>query len=140
MLTAVELSNLLRRKGYKVTPQRLAIYAALASVKTHPTAETLYKMLQPSNPAMSLATVYKTMDIFHKINAVRVLSTGEDSFRYDADMSEHYHLQCDVCGAVNDVELMSTQQITSEVEQKSGYRIHRREFYFFGVCPKCRKE
>ena len=45
----------------------------------------LYNKLQPKFPAMSFATVYKTVEILHDINVIQVLNTGEDSFRYDAN-------------------------------------------------------
>ena len=58
MLTSQELTNLLRERGYKVTPQRLAVYEALADETWHPNAEMLFNKLQPKFPAMSFATVY----------------------------------------------------------------------------------
>ena len=47
MLTSQELTNLLRERGYKVTPQRLAVYEALADETWHPNAEMLFNKLQP---------------------------------------------------------------------------------------------
>ena len=139
MLTSQELSQLLREQGYKVTPQRLAVYTALADETWHPSAETLFAKLQPLYPNMSFATVYKTMEILRRIRAVRVLSTGEDSFRFDANMSEHQHLQCTACGEVEDVMVPEVEAITAGIECRSGYSIQRRELYFYGLCPKCRK-
>ena len=105
MLTSQELTNLLRERGYKVTPQSLAVYEALSDETWHPNAEMLFNKLQPKFPAMSFATVYKTVEILHDINVIQILNTGEDSFRYDADVSEHYHLRCLKCGAVDDALL-----------------------------------
>ena len=142
MLTRQELSTLLRERGYKVTPQRLAVYEALSDETWHPNAEMLFRKLQPKFPAMSFATVYKTVEILHDIKAIHVLNTGEDSFRYDADVSEHSHLRCLQCGAVDDA-LMDEgirKQLTQSVEMQSGYQISGRQFYFFGLCPKCIKQ
>ena len=139
MLEIENVTQILRDNGFKVTPQRLAVYEALAATEMHPNAEMLYNILQPQYPTMSLATVYKTMDIFAGIGLVQILNTGEDSFRYDADISEHYHLRCLKCGAVDDA-LMDDGvklQLTQDVEKQSGYTISRRQFYFFGLCPKC---
>lgn len=141
MLTSQELSNLLRGRGYKVTPQRLAVYEALADETWHPNAEMLFKKLQPRFPAMSFATVYKTVEILQDIDVIQILNTGEDSFRYDADVSEHYHLRCLKCGNVDDARMDENiqKQLTGEVEKASGYSISRRQFYFFGLCPTCAK-
>ena len=45
MLTNSELTAILRENGYKVTPQRLAVYETLAATHEHPSAEMLYKTL-----------------------------------------------------------------------------------------------
>lgn len=140
MLSNQELTTILRDHGYKVTPQRLAVYEALAEETWHPNAEMLYNKLQPKFPAMSFATVYKTVEILHKIQVIQVLNTGEDSFRYDADVSEHFHLRCLKCGAVEDAFLADkVKTLTAQVEEASGYSISGRQFYFFGECPRCRK-
>ena len=69
----MDIAAVLRENGYKVTPQRLAVYEVVNQNTTHPNAEAIYKTLQPKYPFMSLATVYKTMEIFAKIGVVQVL-------------------------------------------------------------------
>lgn len=139
MLDSQQLSDVLRANGYKVTPQRLAVYEALAAMKTHPNAEMLYSVLQPKYPSMSFATVYKTVEILHKINVIQILNTGEDSMRYDADTSIHHHIQCISCGRVDDLNDLDSLALVKEAERLSGYDIAGHQFYFFGVCPDCKK-
>lgn len=141
MLTSQELTNMLRKHGYKVTPQRLAVYEALADETWHPNAEMLYKKLQPKFPAMSFATVYKSIEILHAINVIRILNIGEDSYRYDAKVQEHYHLCCLKCGRIDDIVIDEKlkEQLTALAESESGYDISSRKFFFYGVCPHCRK-
>ncbi len=103
LLTPSEVTDILRRNKKKVTPQRLAVYAALADTTEHPTAETLYKELRADYPTMSLATVYKSLDAFCEIGIVRELNMGEEAFRYDADISPHPHIRCMSCDRVADV-------------------------------------
>lgn len=140
MLNNQELTALLRQNGYKVTPQRLAVYEALANTKQHPSAEMLFGTLQPKYPSMSFATVYKTVEILNKLGLIQIINTGEDSFRYDADISEHSHVQCTVCGHVDDVPALNDRSLVVKVEEASGYSIDKHQFYFFGVCEKCRKK
>ena len=135
-----EQTALLRQNGYKVTPQRLAVYEALANTKQHPSAEMLFGTLQPKYPSMSFATVYKTVEILNKLGLIQIINTGEDSFRYDADISEHSHVQCTVCGRVDDVPALNDRSLVVKVEEASGYSIDKHQFYFFGVCEKCRKK
>ena len=60
----------------------MAIYNALCNTKAHPNAEMIFNKLQPYYPTMSLATIYKTVDILHEIGLINILNVGEDSFRY----------------------------------------------------------
>ena len=98
MFSGTEVTDLLRDKGFKATPQRLAIYEALASTTEHPNADMLYQKLTPKYPTMSLATVYKTLDILCTVGLAQELNVGEDAFRYDANTSNHPHVRCTVCG------------------------------------------
>ena len=134
------ITELLRGNGFKVTPQRLAVYEALANTKEHPNAEMIFNSLQESYPTMSLATVYKTIDILHEIGLVQILNAGEDSFRYDADVSDHAHLRCIECGRVDDIFDIDTTKFTAEIQNATQYQLVGQQFYFYGVCPACRKE
>lgn len=131
------VTSLLRDKGFKVTPQRLAIYNALAATKAHPSAEMIYNELQPVYPTMSLATVYKTIEILKELELVQVLNVGEDSFRYDADTSNHPHIRCMSCGRVDDLHGVDSSDFIGKISAQTDYTILGQQFYFYGVCPKC---
>jgi Fur family peroxide stress response transcriptional regulator len=134
------ITSLLRDKGFKVTPQRLAIYNMLSSTRSHPNAEMIFNELQAMYPTMSLATVYKTMEILREIGLVQVLNAGEDSFRYDAVMTNHPHVRCTECGQVEDVPDVNIDEFVNEVSQRTKYQIAGQQFYFYGVCPACQQK
>ena len=134
------ITELLRGNGFKVTPQRLAVYDVLANTKEHPNAEMIFSSLQSTYPTMSLATVYKTIDILQEIGLVQILNAGEDSFRYDADMSKHAHVRCVACGRVDDVFDLDTEKFAGEIERDTSYRLIGQQFYFYGVCPACQQK
>jgi Fur family peroxide stress response transcriptional regulator len=131
------VTSLLRDKGFKVTPQRLAIYQVLANTKAHPSAEMIFTQLQPSYPTMSLATVYKTIEILKEIGLVQILNVGEDSFRYDANINSHCHICCMSCGRVDDLEGIDSDDFVAKVADKTEYQLSGQQFYFYGVCPEC---
>ena len=136
-MAETKITGLLREKGFKVTPQRLAIYKVLANTKAHPSAEMIFSQLQPLYPTMSLATVYKTVDILREIGLIQVLNAGEDSFRYDADISMHPHVRCLQCGRVDDLHDVDFGDFVAKVAQKTPYRLTSQQFYFYGICPAC---
>ena len=140
MLEMQSVTRILRENGFKVTPQRLAVYEALSKAYNHPNAEMLYSMLQPDYPTMSLATVYKAMDIFSELGLVQVLNVGEDRYRYDAETVSHPHIRCVSCNRVDDVFDIGDEFLLDTVSAKSGYELTGRQLYFFGRCPECRKK
>ena len=133
------ITEMLRSNGFKVTPQRLAVYEVLSNTKEHPNAEMIFSSLQATYPTMSLATVYKTIDILNEIGLVQILNAGEDSFRYDADTSEHAHVRCVDCGKVEDLYDLDVEKFNKGIEKNTHYKLVGQQFYFYGVCPDCQK-
>ena len=140
MLTSQSLAGILRNSGFKVTPQRLAVYEALSKTKAHPNAEAIYNELQPHYPTMSLATVYKTLDILSEIGLIQILNVGEESFRYDANTDSHPHVRCMACGRVDDIFDVDDAAFMDKIAEKTAYRISGKQFYFYGICPECQKK
>ncbi|MBE6025103.1 MAG: transcriptional repressor [Cellulosilyticum sp.] len=134
----LELTAILKEHGLKVTPQRLSIFKMLRNTCIHPSAETIYKALQEEHPTMSLATVYKTLDTFVQHGLVQQLNLGEDSYRYDADTSEHSHVQCINCKSVVDLPpLKHISDLRDEVHESTGFALSHEQLYFYGTCVKC---
>lgn len=132
-----DVTAILRERGFKVTPQRLAIYKVLCETTEHPSAEMIFSKLQPYYPTMSLATVYKTIDILREIGLVQILNVGEDSFRYDANVTNHPHIRCMSCKRVDDMYDIDSSAFIDQVKEKTAYRLTDQQFYFYGICPKC---
>lgn len=140
MLEEKEVTDLLREKGFKVTPQRLAVYKVLSKTTVHPNAETIYNELQPQYPTMSLATVYKTLDILSELGLVQILNVGEESFRYDANTDSHPHVHCMTCGRVDDIFGVDDAEFLDKIAAKTAYRLSGKQFYLYGICPECQKK
>lgn len=136
------IEEILRAKKIKVTPQRMAVYSILKKTDTHPNVEMIYQRLKPDYPAMSLATVYKTVDILKKVGLIQELSVGEGGLRYDANIKPHSHIFCEVCGKVDDVEQYPLDELQNhflfeKVKKETGYDVTLVQLYFFGKCPQC---
>lgn len=134
------IHELLRSKGMKVTPQRIAILNMLMNTKAHPTAEAIFKALEPTNPTMSLATVYKTLDSFSNAEIIQVLSIDGESLHYDYDTSFHPHIICRKCGSVCDININVSDEINSivnKISDETKYDIDKEQLFFYGLCEDC---
>ena len=129
-----QLAEILKEKGLKVTPQRLAVYSALINTNTHPSAETIYQTLLNDNPSISLATVYKSAKL------VKELNVCSEHSNYDADTSKHQHIVCTKCQRVFDIHCDNSNIDYNKIEEQSGFKIVDETITFYGLCSNCQKE
>ena len=79
MKTVAELTDLFRREGLRVTPQRQAIFGLLQNEETHPTVEALYDQARLDMPTISLKTVYQTVHDLEALGEVFLGNLDGDS-------------------------------------------------------------
>ena len=92
----------LREKGLKVTPQRIAIYDAVANLKIHPTAENVADVIKKDHPGISVGTVYKVLNVLVENGLLKKVKSDKDIMRYDAMMEHHHHLYCSNTDRIED--------------------------------------
>lgn len=130
----------LRSRGYRITPQRLAILKILAESRGHPSVESIYKEVKAAFPTTSLATIYKTLTLLKELGQVLELGFADWGSRYDGNRPfPHPHIICTQCGAIVDPENESMSVMTQEMAQASGFKITHHRLDFFGLCPQCQK-
>ena len=122
----------------KYSRQRELIYTYLMSTKAHPTAETVYTAVREQCPNISLGTVYRNLTFLEQQGKIIKLSMGEDSERFDADTSRHYHFRCRCCGSVSDLKMMSLKHIEVIAGENFDGVIEDHMAYFTGICGECK--
>jgi len=109
-----QLMKELRMKGYKVTPQRMAICELVLNSKDHPTAEQVYISLKKKYPAISLATVYQVLHLLTEMGMLQELGFSGWNARYDPNVEPHINVVCKECGKVVDY---SDQSVTKKIKE-----------------------
>lgn len=130
--------NALRRNQHKLTPQRLAIARVLAASEGHPSAEMVFGRLKDDFSTMSLATVYRNIQLIKSLGEVLELGFADGSNRYDGNKPyPHPHLVCTQCGRIMDPDLESLGEMKAELARATGYEVLTHRLDFFGICPDC---
>jgi Fur family peroxide stress response transcriptional regulator len=136
-----ELTERLRERNYRITPQRLAILDILALSDGHPSAEHIYDQIKEEFPTTSLATVYKTIAMLKEMNEVLELGFADDSNRYDGGKPyPHTHLICVKCRDIIDPEVEGLEILPRQIAQRAGFQLVGHRFDIYGVCPRCQSE
>lgn len=126
----------LRKDGFRITPQRVAIVDHVLNTDSHPSAEELHAAVRKKHPMVSLATVYKTLELLKKKGLVRELDFPAGA-RYDSNVEEHVNLVCVKCGRIDDVDESSLGELESRVAKKARYSILGGRFELYGYCSQC---
>jgi len=134
MRSPAELTEAFRARGLKITPQRQAIFRVLHDSETHPTAEAVYATVSTEMPAISLRTVYQTLNDLAEMGELQALDLGTGSARFDPNVADHHHLVCDGCGHVVDVDCDISALATSS---HHGFHVERTQVIFRGRCASC---
>jgi Fur family peroxide stress response transcriptional regulator len=130
----------LRSKGYKVTPQRLAICKLILSSKGHPSADQIYREIRKAYPTISLATVYYTLDLMKNLDLVHELGFSDRSSRYDPNVSPHVNIICPRCGEIRDYETANVKKLWSQIIADVGLTPLRQRLDIYKFCDKCSRK
>jgi len=135
-LTSEALTALLRARGRRSTRQRRAVYASLVRRADHPTADRLLHHVRRRVPGLSLATVYKTLEVLVRVGAAGRIADSDGIWRYDARTDLHDHRRCVRCGRMEDVDLPHRPDRIADIAG-SGFRIAGYRLEIFGHCALC---
>jgi Fe2+ or Zn2+ uptake regulation protein len=96
-IEAEQLRQIFAHHGLRTTRQRESVYRALAGCRDHPTAEQLLALVHMTDPEVSQATIYNTLDTLVDCGLANRLpaTTNGGACRYDADTGEHVHMVLD---------------------------------------------
>lgn len=89
-----EVRDKLRHIGVKVTPQRIAVYQALAEL-CHASVEEVIVKVASQHPTITIATVYNVLDCFAERGVITRLNTPKGKMYYDISTHDHHHIIAD---------------------------------------------
>jgi len=136
-LTHDHIRTLFKERGLKLTPQRVAIYKALAETPCHPTAADLYAQVARDYPMISHNTVYYTLSSLRAAGLVKEVNYWHDQARFDANVKSHHHLICLGCRTISDIENQALNRLTASSAIPKEFQVIDHQVEFYGYCQKC---
>ena len=114
----------LRRRGYRVTAQRLAIAKIVfENIKKHPSFMEIVEAVRKSMPSISPSTIYNNLQLLEQLGFIRSFDIAGET-RYD-EAKPHINLVCLDTGEIIDIEdedilrnvLRAASKYTSDVRE-----------------------
>jgi len=123
----------------RMTNQREMILRELKKSKKHLTADELYERVKKFMPRISLATVYRNLEILSDVNMIRKLEISGRQKRFDSELEDHDHIYCVKCHRIENLDIGKKDVKLDDVDMK-GYAVTGRRLEVTGICPKCQKK
>ena len=131
----MEKTALLQKYNLKATPQRLEIVNVL-SIHGHMSINELYSTLLVKFPSISLATIYKNINIMLEKGFLLEVKLSDQKNVFELVKNNHSHVVCLKCTDIIDIDL-NIEAILHEVKSISDYKIESNSLIFNGICPRC---
>lgn len=132
------LAAALQGAGYKLTSPRLAVLCVLERGLCHASPQEVFEQGCELYPALGLSTVYRTLDILTELGLARPAYLGDAAQRFTLHHGQrHYHLVCDGCGAITDVDEAQVTDLASHIAASQGFQPRGHYLEIYGLCQLC---
>ncbi|NLN65315.1 MAG: transcriptional repressor [Clostridiaceae bacterium] len=140
-----ELSQLLRKKGYKITSQRKAVLdVVIENDGEHLSSQEIYELVKKKHPDVGIATIYRTLPVLEELGFVYAVDLEDGCIRYELNrvdqLHRHHHLLCERCGKVTEVKDDLLDEIEAKIYKNYGFTIKDHRVKFYGICAECQRK
>jgi len=141
MATYSDMAASLREVGYRLTPQRMMILAAIHHSEGHVTAEAIHERVKEQYPFVDISTVYRTLQLLKKLRLITETDLGEGVVEYElSERGRHHHLVCRQCGKTAPLDDSFLMPLADRLQEVHGFTADLEHFAIFGICAACRKD
>ena len=137
MSCAEQYTSQLRARGFRMTPQRLAILHVLHHSGGHLSPVEVYEQVSRDLPGLTETTVYRTLEFLAENGLAHTTRTHSGHLVYEIAKQSHHHLVCRKCGVEIRIDHALLAPVYDELEASSGFRFIDSHVTFFGLCPEC---
>ncbi len=111
-------------RGLRLSGRRRVVLRVLDEATDHPCAEEIHDRAVALDPEISLATVYRTLNMLAKAGLLSRLALGDHRTRYEEAGPEHHEHLIDVqTGQVREFRDEGIEALVRQVAAELGYRL-----------------
>ena len=137
-VTSTSFVERLRNQGYRLTPQRHLILEVIRQARDHVTPEQVYNAVHAQNPAISRATIYRTLDFLCEMRLVVAMQWGGHTYYEIAGETPHHHLICRSCGRMLSLDNALLADLIAAFARRHYFPIDLDHVALFGLGADCR--
>lgn len=124
----------------KQSKQRDLILNYMKTISGHVSAEEVFEDMNRDEKAVSLATIYRNLNILVQMHEIKKIAHPVYGYVYDKTCNPHYHLHCTICDQLYDFPYPYMLELDDKMEQEFGLKVYSHNTIFEGVCEQCQKK
>ena len=135
----VNASNeMLRKRGYRLTPQRFMIMSVIQEANQHLSVEQIAERVQERNPYVSLSTIYRTLELLRELGLIRENRLPGEQPRYEmAEGQAHHHLVCRHCRTILHLDQGLLGNLPEKLQEEYQFHGLTLDLVASGYCNTC---
>ncbi len=106
-----------------MTAPRRTILKVLDEAEDHPSVEDVYERAKAADPSISMATVYRTLNMLDEMGVVVRHEFKENFARYELNTEHHHHLIDIENGEVIEFQNQEIEDMKADIARKLGYEL-----------------
>lgn len=131
-------NELLRKRGYRLTPQRHMILSVIQESGEHLSIDQITERVQERNPYVSLSTVYRTLELLIKLGLVREVHLPGEQPHYEvAEGHAHHHLVCRRCHTTIHLDQSLLGNLHEQLQKEYHFHNLTLDLVAAGYCTSC---
>jgi Fur family transcriptional regulator, ferric uptake regulator len=131
--------QVLRDKGYRLTPQRELVLSAVNRLG-HATPDEILAAVREQSSAVNISTVYRTLELLEELELVRHAHLTDRAPTYHSTVTPaHVHLVCRGCGRVLEARPDEFDGWQASLRERHGFEADLGHLTVFGRCEECRE-
>jgi Fur family ferric uptake transcriptional regulator len=136
-----DTTQLLAQKGLKSTKQRNAVLSVLQQADEPLTVDAIFMQMRETQVSVSLATVYRMLDLFSEKGLVTksVTSANRATALYQLAGQHTTHvLRCMRCHTTVPIQHCPLKELEEYLRKQTDFEIKGHSLEVYGLCPQCR--
>lgn len=145
MANQIDFKVFLKEKGYKFTTQRRVILNVLIdNAGKHLTCEDVYEIVKETNPEIGIATVYRTLLLFDRLDIIYKIDLDDSRNRYEVNLYHDNHINhnliCTKCGKIQTLDNEIIEKLRKELKRKYDFEVKNNKIKIYGYCKECKEK
>lgn len=128
----------LRRRGYRLTPQRQLVLEAVDRLE-HATPDDILTEVRRTAGGVNISTVYRTLDLLEELGLISHAHLGGHGAPtyHLAERHDHMHLKCRDCKQVIEAHVDVAEPFRARLRELFGFDTDMTHFAILGRCRDC---